>query len=56
MYTHLEQQSRREKEICVITHHDKEVYEQPRIEIIEMEIEGILCGSGDIPLFPGEDW
>lgn len=23
----------------------KEVYEKPQIEIIEMEMEGILCGS-----------
>lgn len=35
---------------------EKEVYVKPNIEIIEMEIEGILCGSGDIPLFPGEEW
>ena len=24
-----------------------DVYEKPAIEIIEMEIEGILCASGD---------
>lgn len=24
-----------------------EVYEEPTIEIIEMEIEGILCSSGE---------
>ena len=24
-----------------------EAYERPLIEIIEMEMEGILCGSGD---------
>lgn len=34
----------------------KMVYEKPAIEIIEIEMEGILCGSGDIPGFPGEDW
>jgi len=26
---------------------DSEAYEKPSIEIIEMETEGILCGSGD---------
>lgn len=25
----------------------KEVYEKPSIEIIEMEMEGILCSSGE---------
>lgn len=26
---------------------EKEVYEKPTIEVIEMEMEGILCSSGD---------
>ncbi|MEA4917646.1 hypothetical protein [Proteiniphilum sp.] len=37
-----------------------EIYEKPAIEIIEMEMEGILCGSAyttttDMDL-TGEDW
>lgn len=31
---------------------DKEIYERPVVEIIEMEDEGVLCGSGD-PYSPG---
>lgn len=33
----------------------KEAYVKPAIEVIEMEMEGILCASGsDIP--PGGGW
>ncbi|MBB4036638.1 hypothetical protein GGR21_002544 [Dysgonomonas hofstadii] len=35
----IEEQIEKQKEV-------KEVYEKPAIEIIEMETEGILCGSG----------
>ena len=28
---------------------EKEAYEKPQVEIIEIETEGILCGSGDAP-------
>lgn len=31
-----------------------EVYEKPAVEIIEMEIESILCSSA--PDMPGDDW
>lgn len=32
------------------------IYEKPVIEIIEMETEGILCGSALPSDMPGEDW
>lgn len=31
-------------------------YQSPTIEVIKIELEGILCASGDIPTFGPENW
>lgn len=35
---------------------NNEAYENPAIVIIEMEPEGILCVSGQLPEWDEEDW
>lgn len=37
-----------------IQREEKDIYEKPTIEVIQMEMENILCASA--PSFEGGDW
>lgn len=34
----------------------KELYVSPRIEVIEVENEGVIAASGGVSGMPGQDW
>lgn len=39
------------------THDARTPYEPPRVEILEVNPEGIVCASsGDFPYFPEQNW
>lgn len=38
--------SKKQKEVSEVVRKKNIVYEKPAIEVIEMEMEGILCASG----------
>lgn len=37
-----------EKEVMMNAENVREAYEAPKCEVIEMQNEGVLCGSGDL--------
>lgn len=46
------------KEVVKVSPETREAYEAPKCEVMELQMEGVLCASGDTPLpppFEGDD-
>lgn len=47
-----------EKEVLKVSLETREAYEAPKCEVMELQMEGVLCASDDAPLpppFEGDD-
>lgn len=40
------------KEVVKVSPETREAYEAPKCEVMELQMEGVLCKSGDRPLPP----
>lgn len=40
------------KEVVKVSPETREAYEAPKCEVMELQMEGVLCASGDTPLLP----
>lgn len=40
------------KEVVKVSPETREAYEAPKCEVMELQMEGVLCQSGDRPLPP----